>query len=188
MNKINNNKLKGNFKIFRVFTIIGVIILFSLVLQLYLNYLTPQKRCSANLEKLGRAMMIYAGDYDEKFPEADKWCDLLFEGWGVTERNFRCPANKKERCGYAVNPNASKSCHSSVVLMFETKSGWNQYGGPELLTSENHGGKGYNILFCDLHVEFVKFEQFDKLNWKDEDVDPNQRSSYRQRKKRLSAP
>lgn len=170
-------------KIFQLFIIVVVVILLSLTFYLYINYLTPQRRCVANLRKLGRAMMLYASDYDEKYPQSDKWSDLIFKGWGVTERNFKCPGNNKKRCSYAVNPNASKSCHSSVVFMFETEGGWNQYGGPELLTTENHGGKGCNVLFCDSHVEFVKFEEFEKLNWKDEDVDPNQRFSYRQRQK-----
>ena len=44
---------------------------------------------------------------------------------------------------------------------------WNQAGGPELLTVENH--KGCNVLFNDIHVEFVKTEKLKDLKWKPEE-------------------
>lgn len=52
-----------------------------------------------------------------------------------------------------------------LVLLFETKSGWNQSGGPELLTTENHEGKGCNVLFNDGRVKFVRPEQLGELIW-----------------------
>lgn len=42
---------------------------------------------------------------------------------------------------------------------------WNQVGGPEDLTVDNHGGRGCNVLFGGGHVEFVKAEDIDKLRW-----------------------
>jgi prepilin-type processing-associated H-X9-DG protein len=53
-------------------------------------------------------------------------------------------------------------------LLFETKAGFNQVGGPELLTTDNHNGKGCNVLFADNTVEFVKTEELANLKWKDE--------------------
>ena len=95
------------------------------------------------------------------------------------QKIFRCPLAKKGLCDYAMNPHASprrardrKS--REVVLLFESKPGWNQFGGPELLTTENHRGEGCNILFVDLHVEFVKAKDLGRLKWADEDSrDPN---------------
>ena len=55
-----------------------------------------------------------------------------------------------------------------MVLLFETNGGWNQYGGPELLTTENHKGKGCNVLLNFGNVEFVKPTEFEKLNWGNE--------------------
>jgi prepilin-type processing-associated H-X9-DG protein len=43
---------------------------------------------------------------------------------------------------------------------------WNQLGGPEILTTENHKGKGCNILFVDGRVEFVKTQNLGNLKWK----------------------
>jgi prepilin-type processing-associated H-X9-DG protein len=45
---------------------------------------------------------------------------------------------------------------------------WNQVGGPEILTKENHKGKGCNILFNDGHVEFVPSNELSQLKWKAE--------------------
>ncbi len=56
-----------------------------------------------------------------------------------------------------------------MVLVFESRPGWNQAGGIELLTTENHRGEGCNVLFVDGHVEFVKPEDIPKLRWNNAD-------------------
>jgi hypothetical protein len=43
---------------------------------------------------------------------------------------------------------------------------WNQSGGAELLTTENHKGEGCNILFNDRSVKFVRADQLSELRWK----------------------
>ena len=57
------------------------------------------------------------------------------------------------------------SAPPDMVLLFETHPGWNQAGGPEILSTDNHQGLGCNVLFIDNHVEFVKTEDLDKLKW-----------------------
>jgi hypothetical protein len=64
-----------------------------------------------------------------------------------------------------MNPNAGPRGSSEVVLLFESKPGWNQNGGPELLSC-NHRQEGCNVLFADMHVEFVKAENFHRLQWR----------------------
>lgn len=132
------------------------------------NPFTARERCAANLRSLGRAMLTYtSGDYT--MPR-DKWCDLLIE-FGKDKiaiyKLLKCPANKNECCHYALNVSSSDS-HPRLVVLFETKAGWNQVGGPELLTTDNHNGKGCNVLFNDNTVEFVKTEELAKLKWKAE--------------------
>ncbi|MBN2272133.1 MAG: right-handed parallel beta-helix repeat-containing protein [Sedimentisphaerales bacterium] len=124
--------------------------------------------CANNLRALGRALLIYAMDYDDEFPTADQWCDLLLqrESDRVTEEMFVCSSAEGGPSHYAINPNASdSSAHPDMVLLFETTAGWNQFGGPELLAPENHQGEGCNILFVAGHVEFVETERFDELRW-----------------------
>ena len=128
--------------------------------------------CGSHLSGLGKAMLIYANDNDGKYPTADKWCDLLIEHADANEQWFTCPSalyeGNEARCHYAMNPNCEPNSPPEMVLLFETKGGWNQVGGPELLTVENHKGYGYYILFNDVHGRFVSPKRLEGLRWKDE--------------------
>ncbi|MHC4737548.1 MAG: hypothetical protein ACYS9Y_01455 [Planctomycetota bacterium] len=124
--------------------------------------------CQTNLSRFAKAIEAYSIDNDGKYPTVAKWCDLLVQNGYATEKLFRCPGNKKDPCGYAMNANVEPNSPADVVLLFDAKGGWNQYGCSELLTPENHKGKGCNILFNDGHVEFVKPKNLSKLNWGDE--------------------
>lgn len=129
--------------------------------------ITKEVRCGDNLSYLGKAMLLYANDHDDQYPTPEKWCDLLIEYLTIDldETFFQYLAKKKYRCCYAINPNAEPNGPSDIVLLFETKGGWNQFGGPEILTFENHKGRGCNILFNNGRVEFVKPERLGELKW-----------------------
>jgi len=124
--------------------------------------------CIANLKRLGSVMHIYSNENDGKYPIVDKWCDLLKEY--VPEKVFVCPSAGEGRCHYAINPNCEPNSPGDIVLLFETKGGWNQFGGPELLTADNHMGKGCNVLFNDGHVEFVHPERPGELKWGEDEM------------------
>jgi prepilin-type processing-associated H-X9-DG protein len=140
-----------------------------------------------NLSRLAKALLIYANEDDKaRFPPPDKWCDVLLESGYVTKQHFVCPrhvfflpfyrkpvlirpAPKKGRSHFALNPNAKPTSPPDTVLLFETKQGWNCSGGPAVLSTENHEGRGCNVAFVDAHVSFVSTEQFGKLRWKPDD-------------------
>jgi len=125
--------------------------------------------CGTNMKGLGKAMLIYACYYDDKYPTPSKWCDLLVEYAEVTPKSFICKGAPKGPSNYAINENAAKlglKAPPGMVLLFESTPGWNQSGGPELLTTENHQGDGCNILYMDGYVEFVKTQQLPELLWK----------------------
>jgi len=121
--------------------------------------------CATNLSVLGKAIFIYSDENEGEYPAPSIWCDLLIENTDITAKQFRCYGNEKERCSYAINPNCEPNSPGDVVLLFETRGGWNQFGGAELLTTENHQGKGCNVLFNDKHVEFIAPEEIGQLNW-----------------------
>jgi hypothetical protein len=53
------------------------------------------------------------------------------------------------------------------VLLFETKAGWNQYGGSELFTFDNHEPRGGCVLLNDGTVKFIRTtEELRQLRWK----------------------
>lgn len=125
--------------------------------------------CGQNMSGLGMAMLIYANDYDDEFPTQTEWCDLLMKYADVPREQFRCKGALEGPCNYAMNKNvwnfSKRDVPPDMVVLFETGPGWNQVGGPEMLTTDNHQGEGCNILFADNHVEFVKTEDLDKLKW-----------------------
>jgi prepilin-type processing-associated H-X9-DG protein len=141
--------------------------------------------CGTNLVGLGKAMQVYAGDYDGRFPTPEKWCDLLTQYTGVSPAAFRCKGAAEGPCNYAMNRAAAvlgARAPANMVLLFETSPGWNQVGGPEILTTENHFGDGCNILFVDGHIEFVKPALLEQLQWTpDEPVRSNRLSTGLQR-------
>lgn len=136
--------------------------------------------CRAHLKGLGSCLALYAYDYSDVCPPAERWCDAIVDAFGSfdsgVENLLRCPRTKIGPCNYAMNPNARPRQASDVVLLFESKPGWNQSGGPELLTTENHQGKGCSVFFTDLHVEFVKTEDLGHLKWTYDDANMPSRS------------
>jgi hypothetical protein len=130
--------------------------------------LSNRFRCSHNIVQLGRAMLYYAGHSDWRLPTQDRWCDLLVEHAEASKDIFICPGSHEEvgESSYALNENIVEVPDSGdIVLLFESIPGWNQFGGPELLSTENHNGEGCNIVFCDSHGEFVRKERLGELKW-----------------------
>jgi len=48
------------------------------------------------------------------------------------------------------------------------KNRWNQAGGPEMLSAENHKDEGAHILFADACVRYILKKDFNNLNWGNE--------------------
>ncbi len=161
----SNKKLKD-----KVLTIAGIIIslLIVIICAGIIKKTSAKITCGRKLAGLSTAMMIYTNHHDQ-FPAPEKWCDLLIEDYDAIPSDFRCPGVKEGPCNYALNKNIAelgKSEQVDIVLLFETHPGWNQVGGPEILTTENHNGEGCNVAFIDSHVEFVKTKNIKKLKWK----------------------
>jgi prepilin-type processing-associated H-X9-DG protein len=131
--------------------------------------------CGTNLKGLGNAMVVYAFDYEDKYPTGSRWCDLLAEEADVGAKSFICRGAADDGPGhYAMNENIERlgaDATPDMVLLFETdEPGWNLVGGSELLSTENHRGDGCNVLFMDGHVEFVKSKDVGGLRWDENQV------------------
>lgn len=163
-------------------TLLALLPIFALMMGIMMPALAKtrvkaqQMVCATNLSGLGKAMLIYANDYNDMFPTPSKWCDLLVEYQNVSKQTFACPAaltkyrsvRSIDQCNYAMNKNVEKlgtnNAPPDMVLLFESQPGWNQSGGPEILTTDNHY-EGCNIVFVDSHVEFVRTERLKNLRW-----------------------
>ncbi len=154
--------------------VIALVVLIAMFLSGYLFFkysVVPMGHmfgCQQNLDNFYLELRSYPDFYDGNYPAPERWCDLILESdirSFIYHETYRCPANTGHKCSYAMNPNCEPNSPGDVVLLFETEDGWNQFGGPERLTFENHGGKGCNVLFNDGRTELIKPEDVGKLNW-----------------------
>lgn len=66
-----------------------------------------------------------------------------------------------------MNPNYEPNSPGDTALLFETKASWNQHGGPELFTFDNHDSKGGCVRLNDGTVKFIHtHEELHALKWK----------------------
>ncbi|MBN1973616.1 MAG: DUF4190 domain-containing protein [Sedimentisphaerales bacterium] len=170
--KSSHGKLKG-----RGFALSGIVIapiLLSLLIMLFISalgkvkYIGWQITCGRHMNEIGKAMLIYVNEFDQ-YPTAENWCDLLIKECNVPPDEFCCPIVEKGPCNYALNKNIAELgeiADPDIVVFFETHPGWNQIGGPEILTTDNHEGRGCNVVFLDGHVKFVETKDIPKLKWK----------------------
>ncbi len=159
---------REGFKLIELIIVLLIVagLLFFLIHRLdRVRSISPRMVCGTNLSYLGKAILVYSNEFDGKYPTPDKWCYLLLQHTDVTYKRFQCYGNRKEKCGYAINPNCDINSPPETVLLFDTKGGWNQYGGAEILSFDNHQGMGCNVLFNDQHVEFLGAEEVGDLNW-----------------------
>ena len=131
---------------------------------------------ATNLKLLGVNLRFYADEHGGAYPPPEKWCDVLVEWSGGHLREaLRYPRGEREGCPYAMNPHAAGCGAPDVVLLFESRPGWNQAGGPELLTTENHAGRGCWVVFADGHGDFVAAADIPGLKWQAERTLPPER-------------
>jgi len=142
-------------------------------------------RCADNLRDLYNRFRLYSKAPQAQngaaeagtglgYPASDSWCDavtLAFGRIGMLDRfvakPFKCPSAGEGRCHYAMNPDCKYDSPGDVVLLFETRAGWNQHGGPELFAFDNHDPRGGCVLLNDGTVRFVRTPaELRELRWK----------------------
>jgi len=139
-----------------------------------LKHIKLRVACDRNLEGLFIAGPLYRLKIIS-YPDPNKWCDVILRDRSnttfVSEEKmldyFYCPSAGEGKCHYAMNPNCKPDSPGDMVLLFETEAGWNQHGGPELFTFDNHDPKGGCVLLNDGTVKFIRTkEELNNLRWK----------------------
>jgi len=144
-------------------------------------------RCAANLKNQWYRFRVYnlhealrQNDPSIRnktlYPRPSEWCDNMLRpypvmgGSGIGRWGAKphiCPSAGEGKNHYAMNPNCKPDSPPDMVLLFETKAGWNQHGGPELFTFDNHKPKGGCVLLNDGTVKFIRTkEELNQLRWK----------------------
>jgi len=130
--------------------------------------------CAWNIERLYTAGPLHRRDVNS-YPQPNQWCDTVMRDRDNTSyvsdeemrETFKCPAAGEGKCHYAMNLNCEPNSPPDMVLLFETKAGWNQHGGPELFTFDNHDPHGGCVLLNDGTVKFIRTqEELQQLRWK----------------------
>jgi len=130
-------------------------------------------QCVDNLEDLWHRLRAYRTE--PTYPEPQRWCDDIMEIFMTltamqrkdAKKPFECRSANNGECHYAMNPVCKADSPVDMVLLFETKAGWNQHGGPELFTFDNHDPKGGLVLLNDGTVKFIRTEEeLKQLRWK----------------------
>jgi hypothetical protein len=136
------------------------------------NRVAPAKVCTHQLQQLGHIFQKYSEEHGNQLPSSLNWCDILIEKSKFYSNFLRNPQveTNEPLSNYAFNANLSElklaELPKSTVLLFETKLAKNPAGGPELMSTNNHSLRGCFVLFTDMHVEFVRAEDFNNLRWK----------------------
>ena len=145
------------------------------------SYPAPSRWCDAIVEKLRSQYMsrdggpIKRSHSDSQIADMFR-CPVTSENASVHENEHREELDDVKSgdetvhswvSDYAMNPNCKLDSPGDMVLLFVAKPGWNQHGGPELFTFDNHDPKGGCVLLNDGTVKFIRNkEELQQLRWK----------------------
>lgn len=157
-----------------VIVIIGILAAILFPYDHYLHTHKPKSiACLSNMKDLGRSALMYAQDYDEHFPPAEKWMTLTmpYTHPQVNNTLFRCPTALDEApkavSSYAMDTRLSalpleklKEPTSRVLLYDSTRTDWDATD-PGQTFAPRHSERG-NVVFADGHAKARKWEDFCK--------------------------
>ena len=172
-------KLKG-----KILAIAGIAIPIVMIAINYLvvrNYyrlnapMYEMRACQSNMSRLHASLKDYVDNHNELLPAGPNWCDELLQENNELAAIFVCQNSdgKPGQSSYALNKDVAGQnlwdLPRNTVLLFETTAGWNQVGGPELVTTDNHslGSTGHcNVVLARGHAKPSSSDKIHELRWK----------------------
>lgn len=125
--------------------------------------------CLSNLKQLALGQIMYASDYDERFPIAGQWSDLIYPYTKKMEI-LKCPEAKTPE-SYSMNDAVSSfsteklSSPDQTVLLFEADAYLvNASGGREWFV-RRHDDTG-SVAFTDGHAKRINAFSTPSLEWR----------------------
>jgi hypothetical protein len=137
-----------------------------------LRYWAHNKIDLRTLNWISKTIPKFAKDHEGKLPPADKWYKNLIEYAEISaDPNINNPSlRSKVQQRFALNLGVAGMPLSEIdhntVLVFESNFPENLVGGYKNITAGYHSDKGCVILFADMHIKFVRAEDFNNLRWK----------------------
>lgn len=164
-----------NSRLDRALAVLVLILIPPLMLANHHRVTIGQERhCRTNLKQLSLGMLQYVRDYDEKFPPARQWAEVLLPYLGSYRQPLLTDPKLRYECpsfnggyGYALNKNldgvneALVTKPSSDVCLFDSTSGrFNASDFGQSLPSVPRHPHGHGIGFIDGHVKFIQQVNF----------------------------
>jgi hypothetical protein len=126
--------------------------------------------CASNLSGLGKAIIAYSNDYNNRMPTPEKWCDILITYADVSPSQLVCRESdtRKGESSYAMNKFVADANISSldpnIVLLFETEAG--KVAKPSSWSSASKPADDYKLDESDaIHPKFIRGPSLDKNRW-----------------------
>ena len=124
--------------------------------------------CANNAKQLALAVKMYSADNNERLPAAASWCDAIQTYLG-SPRPYQCAADSELRCAFAFNRKLDGVKEGDIdpqtVLFFESATGWNAAGGPELFKAHKHSRSRIVVGFVDGSVQQLPPQKLEGLRW-----------------------
>lgn len=130
------------------------------------NWIPNPDRCAANVKAITQGALRSVSSNGGRFPDGSNWCDTV-QVYLPSLSTLRCPSDgSSDRCSYGFNAAVSGLATNQVsprtVLIFESRSGWNQTGGASN-TRSRHGG--LTVGFADGTTAQINPGQEATLRW-----------------------
>lgn len=130
-----------------------------------------QASCMSSLKQIGFAFEMYSRDHGGRFPPPGNWNKPILDDYMHRFRDF-CLSARDGKPTYAMNLSLKDMTVRQVedtehtMMVYESVTGWNLAGGPELLPSRPRHSGGNNFCFVDGHCKWHKYTRKSDLRWK----------------------
>ncbi|MGR3175107.1 MAG: prepilin-type N-terminal cleavage/methylation domain-containing protein [Candidatus Scalindua sp.] len=176
-------KFNKGFTLIELLVVIAIIGILAGILLPVLSRARESARktqCMSNLKQIGMGLIMYANENNEAFPQdlttvaadpAMRSLNLLYDAYVSDNKVFNCPSDTTvdattnaqmkvstdnlsfdpDQCSYGYDYTHTQADDADVALAADRPP-----ASPDATTSsDNHNGRGQNVVYVDGHVEFV---------------------------------
>ena len=164
--------MKRAFTLLELVVVIAIIGIVAAILYPIFKQVEESNRpgCLYNAKLLGLGLMMYAQDYNEHLPPAEKWMTVT-QPYTKNKAIYVCPTVKKENpkaaASYAMDTRLSGKSFSKLkepdaqALAYDsTRTDWDATDPGQTFAPRHNAGKQGSLGFADGHAKQVSKEQF----------------------------